>query len=117
MNLNILTYFIYLPIISLIMLIVGWLFYTHGEVFLLYLFEQDTKLVKSINNILLIGYYLLNIGYAITSLTHWETVNSTIQMIETISKHLGIIIIGLSILHYNNVICLRYIVKLKTLKQ
>ncbi|WCO00988.1 hypothetical protein [Psychroserpens ponticola] len=116
MNYNIITYSIYLPIIAVIMVKVGWLFYTHGEIFLLYLFQQNTSLVKSINNILLIGYYLVNLGYAIISLAYWETIESVIQMLNTLGEHLGVIIIGLSLLHYNNVLLLNYLVKSKTLK-
>ncbi|WP_298760331.1 hypothetical protein [uncultured Psychroserpens sp.] len=117
MNYNILTYCIYLPIIAVIMVKVGWMFYTHGEVFLLYLFQQNTSLVKSINNLLLIGYYLVNLGYAVITLAYWETITSVPLMLNTLSEHLGIIIIGLALLHYNNVLWLNYLVKSKTLKQ
>ncbi|WP_299336019.1 hypothetical protein [uncultured Psychroserpens sp.] len=117
MSYNILTYTIYLPIIAVIMVKVGWRFYTHGEVFLMHVFQHNTPLVKSINNLLLIGYYLVNLGYGIITLAYWETVESIPQMLNTLSEHLGIIIIGLSLLHYNNVLVLNYLVKSKTLKQ
>lgn len=115
MNYNILTYSIYLPIIFFIMIKIGWLFYKHGEVYLIYLFQQNNNLVKSLNQILLIGYYLINLGYAIYSIAYWEHVNSTTQLINTLSYHLGIIIIGLAIMHYNNVFWLTFFVKSKTL--
>lgn len=117
MNYNLVTYSIYIPIIFFIMIKIGWLFYKHGEIFLLNLFEHNMSLVKSINNILLIGYYLLNLGYAIISIAYWELINSISGIINTLSNHLGIIIIGLAVLHYNNVLCLTYLVKSKTLKQ
>lgn len=99
------------------MIKVGWMFYTYGEVFLLNLFQHNISLVKSINNLLLIGYYLVNIGYAIITLAYWETVSSIPQILNTLSEHLGMIIIGLALLHYNNVLLLNYLVKSKTLKQ
>ncbi|WP_323789352.1 hypothetical protein [Psychroserpens sp.] len=117
MNYNILTYCIFLPIIAMIMIKVGWMFYTNGEVFLMYLFQQNTSLVKSINNILLIAYYLVNLGYAVITLAYWETIESALQMLNTLAEHLGIIIIGLAVLHYNNVLVLNYLVKSKTLNQ
>ena len=116
MNYNIVTYSIYLPIIAFIMVKIGWLFYNHGEVFLLNIFEENTALVKSINNLLLIGYYLVNLGYAVFSLAYWETVESVIQIFNTLGEHLGTIIIALALLHYNNVFLLNYLVKSKTLK-
>lgn len=116
MNYNILTYCIYLPIIAVIMVKVGWMFYTHGEIFLLHLFHNDQTVVKPINNLLLIGYYLVNIGYAIITIAFWETVDTLPQILNTLSEHLGIIIIGLAVLHYNNVLCLNYLVKSKRIK-
>jgi len=111
MNYNILTYCIYLPIIAVIMVKVGWMFYTHGEVFLLHLFQSDQTAVKPINNLLLTGYYLVNIGYAIITIAYWETIASIPQIFNTLGEHLGAIIIGLAVLHYNNVLCLNYLVK------
>ncbi|WP_204346349.1 hypothetical protein [Psychroserpens algicola] len=117
MNYNILTYGIYLPIIALIMIKVGWMFYTHGEVFLLHLYKQDNTIVKPINNLLLIGYYLTNLGYAIITLAYWDKVHNLTEMLNTLSEHLGNIIIGLAVLHYNNVLCLNYLVKSKKVNQ
>ncbi len=99
------------------MIKVGWLFYKHGEVFLLNLCETNYALAKSINNLLLIGYYLINLGYAIITLAYWENIQSINEMINTLSTTLGRIIILLAVLHYNNVFCLTYLIKSKSLKQ
>ena len=115
MNYNLLTYSIYIPITFVIMIKIGWLFYRHGEIYLIHLFQQNTQLVKSINNILLIGYYLTNLGYAIFSIAYWEQLNSIIQIINSLSYRLGIIIFGLAILHYNNVFWLTFLVKSKSI--
>ena len=61
------------------MIYVGWLFYTYGELFLFNIFN-DKSLVKSINNLLLIGYYLVNLGYAIITIAYWEVINSIPDM-------------------------------------
>ena len=98
------------------MIKVGWLFYKHGEIYLMYLYN-DTLFVKSINNILLIGYYLINLGYAIITIAYWENVDSFFEMLNTLFNHLGKIVIGLAVLHYNNILCLNYLIKSKTLKQ
>ena len=98
------------------MIKVGWLFYKHGEIYLIYLYN-DALLVKGINNILLIGYYLVNLGYAIITIAYWESINSLFEMFNTLFTHLGRIIIGLAVLHYNNILCLNYLIKSKTLKQ
>ncbi|MGS2727275.1 hypothetical protein ACU8DI_11760 [Psychroserpens sp. BH13MA-6] len=117
MNLNILSYCIYLPIIGIIMVKVGWMFYKHGEIYLRFLFNHNNALVASVNNLLLIGYYLLNIGYAVISLAYWQSIDSVLDMFNTLSERLGIIIIAITILHYNNVLLCNYLIKSKTIKQ
>lgn len=114
MNYNITTYCIFIPIIFFIMIKIGWLFYKYGDVFLLHLFQHNVALVKSINNLLLIGYYLLNLGYAIITIAHWEHIESITSMINSLATMLGKIIILLALMHYNNVLCLTYLIKTKT---
>lgn len=111
MTYNLLTYFIYLPVTIIITIYIGWLFYKHGEVFLLGLFNNNKALVQRINNILLLGYYLTNIGYAILSISNWETLISLHQMLTSLSRSLGTIILGLALLHFNNVYWLHFIHK------
>lgn len=111
MNYNLLSYTIYLPIIAFIMLRVGWLFHKNGEVFLMNLMPNNIQMVKNVNNLLLIGYYLLNLGYAILTISNWELIKSSIQMINTLTYIIGKIMLLLSILHYNNVFWLNYLTK------
>lgn len=99
------------------MLKVGWLFYKNGEVFLLDLFQHNQPLVTSINKLLLIGYYLLNIGYAILTISYWEHLESIIDIINSLSLTLGRIIIVLALMHYNNIFILKFINKQKLLNQ
>jgi len=115
MNYNILSYAIYLPIIALIMIKVGWMFYIHGELYLTHVFNNNS-IVKSINSILLAGYYLLNLGYAIFTMAYWNHINSMEQLFNALSSRLGLMIMGLAILHYNNVFCINYFLKTKNSK-
>ena len=99
------------------MLRVGWLFYKNGEVFLLNLFNQNKPLVTSINKLLLLGYYLTNIGYAILTIAYWEHLENVIDIINSLSLTLGRIIILLALMHYNIIIILKYINKQKTINK
>ncbi|WP_179008744.1 hypothetical protein [Winogradskyella forsetii] len=99
------------------MLKVGWLFYKNGDVFLSHLFNQNKPLVTSINKLLLIGYYLLNIGYAILTIAYWEHLENAIDMINSLSITIGRIVILLAIMHYNNIVILKYVTKQKLLNQ
>ena len=117
MTFNSITYLIYLPIISFIMLKVGWLFYKNGEVFLMDLFNQNKPLVTSINKLLLIGYYLVNIGYAILTIAYWDELTNVLDVINSLSKTIGRIIFLLALMHYNNIFILKYINKQNLLNQ
>ncbi|MGN6509013.1 MAG: hypothetical protein ACTHLD_06090, partial [Chitinophaga sp.] len=70
---NTLAYLIYFVITGFITIWVGRRFYRNGRLFILALMRQDEALTDAINRILLIGYYLLNLGYATMMISTWET--------------------------------------------
>jgi len=113
MNLNIIGYFIYLSITVFIILKVGKICYKNGNVYVAELIPNHTDLCQKINQILLLGYYLLNIGYCAMTLISWQKILSTDQLIEVIAIRTATIIFIISALHYTNIIMLtKYIHKL-----
>jgi len=114
MNYNLIAYGIYFLIISLIIIKIGQVCYTNGNIYVAHLIPGDTDFCQRINSILLIGYYLFNIGYAVFVISNWETISSITQMTEAIAKHTAIIVFLLAVLHYFN---LYWITKfIKTIK-
>ena len=116
MNLNILTYLIFFSVISFITVKVGWVFYKNGEHFIHNLMPNDPHLVQSINKLMLVGYYLLNLGYSAVILSLWENITTIEQMIRVLSEKTGIIIIGLGLMHFWNLFWLNLIPKIKNNK-
>lgn len=106
MNLNLITYSIFFAIVVYIILVVGRICYKNGNVYVLSLMPGHEDLCIRINKILLIGYYLVNIGYAAMTFISWETVITIPQLIETIAIKTAIIVGILSILHYSNIFIL-----------
>jgi len=92
----------------------GWVFHKNGEVFLISLFNGDKEASKNINKLLLVGYYLINIGYAILSIYQWEHIGNYIDIINSISQKLGKIILILAIMHFNNIFWLKHLTHSKT---
>ena len=117
MNYNIISYIIYLPVIFFITIKVGWMFYKNGELFLVDVFGNDIDLIKKTNSLLLTGYYLVNLGYSILTISLWEKINHTIELINVMSTTLGKIIVLLALLHYNNIFWLKYLTKSNIIKQ
>ena len=101
-NYNFISYLIYLPITFYITVIVGWVLYKKGIVFLNDAFNSNLELASILNRFLLLGYYLLNLGYAAVSIHIFSEINSITQLIEELSKRIGMLIIGLALIHYFN---------------
>jgi NO-binding membrane sensor protein with MHYT domain len=101
-NYNFISYLIYLPITFYITVIVGWVLYKKGIVFLIDAFNSNVELASILNKFLLLGYYLLNLGYAAVSINIFSEINSITQLIEELSKRIGMLIIGLALMHYFN---------------
>lgn len=105
MNYNIIGYLIYLPITIFITIYVGQQLHKHGYIYVKRAFS-DLAIATAINNMLLVGYYLVNIGYAIIGLKNWNIIHSIDQLISDLSTHIGHIILLLAILHYFNIMAL-----------
>lgn len=113
MNLNIIAYFLYLSVTALIIVKVGKLFYENGNIYVAELIPNHKELCHKTNHILLVGYYLLNIGYCAITIISWQKITTFSQLIEMVSYRAAIIIIAIAIIHYINIILLsKYIKKL-----
>lgn len=98
---NLIAYFIYLLISIFITIFVGYKCFKTGEIYLLYIIK-DTHTCTAINRILLVSYYLVNIGYIAISISNWDVVHSFLQALEILISKISTIFIILSLLHYSN---------------
>lgn len=113
MNLNIIGYSIYLLITTFIIINVGKICYRNGNIYVAQLIPEHEDLCQKTNQVLLIGYYLLNLGYCAMTLISWDKIISYSQLVEVISIKTAIIICIIAILHYFNIyIITKYIQKL-----
>jgi hypothetical protein len=111
MNLNIIAYGIFMAIVAYIIIVVGHICYRNGNIYVLSLIPGHEELCIRINKILLVGYYLVNIGYAAMTLISWQTITTLPQLVEMIAIKTAIIISILSVLHYTNILLLTNYVK------
>lgn len=103
MNLHVLSYLIYLPITIVLTIWVGHMLFKNGKIFLVDIFERNLELAQSVNQLLLVGFYLINIGYAVFTLSNTEMIDSYRVLIETLSKKVGVIILILGAMHFANI--------------
>jgi hypothetical protein len=106
MNYNAIGYLVFLAVIFFVTFQIGWKFYKNGEVYIRMLMPEDPHLVQSINKLLLVGYYLLNLGYASISISSWPQITSEFELLSYLSDHVGFIIFMLALIHYFNLVWL-----------
>ncbi|MBN8673970.1 MAG: hypothetical protein J0L56_07540 [Chitinophagales bacterium] len=99
---NTLTYILYLLITWFITVHVGFVFYRNGRLYILRLLKGDEKLTGFINKALLVGYYLLNLGYAALMIRSWKTIHTWTEMLVSITHMTGKIMLTLAVIHFIN---------------
>ena len=102
MNYTILTYALYLPLTMVLTYWVAKTLFTNGRVFLVDIFHGNEELADSVNRLLIVGFYLINIGYAVYTLQIFEMINSAQIVIEVLSLKIGAIILILGGMHFFN---------------
>ena len=113
MNLNLTAYGIYLLVTFYITVIVGYKFYKNGIHLVLDLFQNNVEGAHAINKLLLVGYYLVNLGYLAISISLWPMITSYHQMLQLIFNEVSFILLVLAFLHYNNIFWLHFLSKRK----
>ncbi len=102
MNYIIITYSFYLVITIALTIWVARTLFKNGKVFLIDIFHGNKELADSVNNLLLVGFYLINIGYAVYTLQVTSAITNVQQVIERLSLKIGLIILILGAMHFFN---------------
>lgn len=95
-------YIVYLLISIASTVYVGQDLHRNGYHLILDLFDNES-ITRTINNLLLTGYYLVNIGYIAITIRGFQSIDTEGELFLTVSEKLGTIYLILGVLHYNNV--------------
>jgi hypothetical protein len=97
---------VYLPYLSIALGLTIWLARTlsrHGEVFLDSVFPDNPTLVHAVNQLLVIGFYLVNLGWALLLVRAGsEAVVTTREALEHLVNKLGLLLLLLGGAHLTN---------------
>jgi hypothetical protein len=74
----------------------------NGLVFLADVFA-DTKLANAVNQLLVMGFYLLNLGYVAVAMRSGAAIPDASKALETLSTKVGLVLLVLGVLHFFNV--------------
>lgn len=109
MNVNIVTYVIYFSITAFLTLRVGLKLFHHGGIYLKELFPDKEAFCTTVNRMLLLGYFLVNLGYPAVLISEWPDIETWRLALETLSRYLGIVLLILGILHFINLLGLYFL--------
>lgn len=75
---------------------------TNGEVFLVQCFGQNEQLAKSTNHLLVVGFYLVNLGFITLTLSFSGEPQTWPEMIRFLSGKVGLAVLVLGAMHFFN---------------
>lgn len=102
MNYTVQTYLLYLAISIGLTIWVARTLHQNGRLFLVDVFAGNAPLADSVNHLLVVGFYLINLGYVTLRLKS-DTMPQTLQaMIEELSMKVGLVLLVLGAMHFFN---------------
>lgn len=97
-------YFSYIAITVGLTIWVARTLHRNGRVFLLDAFHGNADLADSVNHMLVVGFYLINVGYIALALKTTAPLTTVRQIIELESSKIGVVLLILGAMHFFNIL-------------
>ena len=101
-NIIVVTYVVYLLISVALTIWVARTLYKRGAIFLVDAFHGHAELADSVNHLLVVGFYLINIGYVSLALKTAGIIVTSRAAIELLSDKVGMVLLVLGGMHFFN---------------
>jgi len=98
-----LTYLLYLAVTVPLTVAVARTLHRNGKLFLRDVFAGNEPLADAVNHLLVVGFYLLNLGYVSLFLTTDRSVSTGEDVLEVLSNRVGVVALVLGGVHLANV--------------
>jgi hypothetical protein len=96
------TYAVYLAVSVGLTVWVARTLHKNGRVFLVDSFLGNEPLADSVNHLLVVGFYLLNIGFVSLALKLGDPARDVQEAIEYLSTKIGLVLVVLGVIHLFN---------------
>ena len=116
MNYTVITYVAYLLIAVPLTVWVARTLFKNGRIFLVDCFRGNEALADSVNHMLVVGFYLLNIGFVTLYLKIGIGVEGMRGVFEALSGKVGTVLIVLGLMHFFNLLVFAKVRKRATLR-
>lgn len=108
MDLRLIDYPVYILASVVLTIWVGSTLFRNGRPFLVSVFKED-GLADSVNRLLVVGFYLVNFGAAAILINTGGTPDNAGDMIKQTVTRIGVVLLVLGFMHFNNLMILRAI--------
>lgn len=98
-------YVVYLVVSVALTVWVGRTLFVNGRVFLVDAFSGNEALAGSVNHLLVVGFYLINIGFVSVALKYGTKPHDLVGAIEFGSTKIGLVLLVVGVMHFFN-LCL-----------
>lgn len=102
MNIKVVTYLVYLAISIGLTVWVARTLHKNGRAFLVDAFHANEALADSVNHLLVVGFYLINLGYVSLALKTTDSLTNAGESIEALSRKVGLVLLVLGGMHFFN---------------
>ncbi len=102
MSPTLITYVLYLLISIALTVWVARTLHRNGRIFLVDVFHGNEPLADSVNHLLVVGFYLVNLGYVSLALKLAARIGDATESVEALSHKVGFVLVVLGGMHFLN---------------
>lgn len=102
MNITVLCYLVYLALSVALTVWVARTLHRNGRVFLVQAFRGREDMADAVNHLLVVGFYLINIGFIVFALRYGTKPATAQEAFEFVSTKLGVVLLVLGAMHFFN---------------
>ncbi len=78
--------------------------FRNGAIFLEDVFEDRPGLAEAVNRLLVVGFYMLNLGYAFLIFRSQVRPTDAVAGVELLVNKLGVLLVSLGVIHFMNLL-------------
>ena len=101
-NTTVVMYLVYLLISVALTVWVAKTLHKNGRIFLVDSFLGNEGLADSVNHLLVVGFYLVNIGFVTLALKYGDKATNAQTGLEILSTKIGLVLVVLGFMHFFN---------------
>ena len=96
------SYLVYVAISVALTIWVARTLHRNGRIFLVDAFHGNEPLADSVNHLLVVGFYLINLGWIVTTMQTYRYLDTTRAAVELLSDKVGRVLFVLGVMHFFN---------------